>query len=368
MTSPFGPWTTAMHAGGAARLDAFWKRRMTMLFRLGPAQPVLSRRTVFLLIVASVTACALPTIQVLPVAAESADAQASDQPAASRIFLNVFLRKDASFESAIVAVDPATGKWQRLGEGNMVNRLRLSPDRQTLVFAMHKDGIWTCAPQEGSERKRVMFTGSLPIWSPDGKQIIANEGKYEEDKGWKHSTWRCNNDGTDLTRLPIPETDEVDDWSPDGKWVVTVSDRHPPHGSGYQLYVMRPDGTEERRLTQDGLNCYPRFSSDSRSVVYGHQDKGGNSLWVVNIDGTGAREILKEDGLSSIGASCWSPDGKQIVVHRYDWELDEKGKKFKRAGNDHNDRLEIMDADGKNRRELRLDDLRPLDIGFPEWR
>ena len=71
-----------------------------------------------------------------------------------------------------------------------------------------------------------------------------------EDNESRGENWRFNADGSGATKLPIPDTDEVDDWSPDGRWLVTVSDRHPPHGSGYQLYVMRPDGTEQRRLTE----------------------------------------------------------------------------------------------------------------------
>ncbi len=46
----------------------------------------------------------------------------------------------------------------------------------------------------------------------------------------------------------------------------------------------------------------------------------------------------------------------------------ENGKKIRRAGTDHNDRLEIMDADGKNSRELKLDDLKIVGLGHPEWR
>ena len=72
----------------------------------------------------------------------------------------------------------------------------------------------------------------------------------------RDETWRFNVDGSGAVKLPIPETDEVDDWSPDGRWLVTVSDRHPPHGSGYQLYLMHPDGTDQRRLTEGrGLEC-----------------------------------------------------------------------------------------------------------------
>src|SRR5437763_1194988 len=84
--------------------------------------------------------------------------------------------------------------------------------------------------------------------------------------------WRIDADGHNPTRLPIPATDSVEDWSPDGQWFVTCSDRHPPHGSGYQLYLMKTDGTQQRRLTRGGLNVYARFSPDGRG---GEQHLGG---------------------------------------------------------------------------------------------
>lgn len=313
---------------------------------------------------------AVVLLQISAVAAAD-DANASQTKSIGRIFVTVFVRKDNSFENVLITVDPTTGKWQKFGDSERVNSVRVSPDAKTLLFAKHDDGIWVCAAQEGSEQRRLMYTGMQPVWSGDGTQVISHDGKYEDGKGWRHSNWRINADRTDLVRLPLPETDGVEDWSPDGQWVVTVSDRHPPQGSGYQLYVMRPDGTEERRITQDGLNVYSRFSPDSRSVVYTHQDKNGNSLWVVNVDGTNPREIVKAEGAGgagAVGAACWSPDGKQLVVHRFDWELDENGRKIKRAGNGHDDRLEIVDADGKNMRRLTLEELRPLEMGHPDWR
>src|SRR5262249_56273924 len=127
---------------------------------------------------------------------------------------------------------------------------------------------------------KVADFGSLALWSPDGKHLVVNQGKFANE-AWSHHTWHMGADGSGAKKLPIPETDEVDDWSLDGQWFVTVSDRHPPHGSGYQLYVMRPDGTGQRRLTEGGLNCYPRFAPDGRRIVYIRQTaKEGNSLWV----------------------------------------------------------------------------------------
>ncbi len=122
---------------------------------------------------------------------------------------------------------------------------------------------------------------------------------------------------------------------------------------------MHSDGTDQRRLTEDrGLNVYPRFSPDSRRVAYLHQDRGINSLWVVNIDGTGRRQILQDENDTSADHLRWSPDAKSLAYKLFDWQRDEKGKEFldpEKA----NMRIAIMDDDGKNSRPLILP--RPVD-------
>ena len=82
-----------------------------------------------------------------------------------------------------------------------------------------------------------------------------------------------------------------------------------------------------------------------------------------------ARELIKEEGLASPDSAFWSPDGKQLAVTLFDWEVNEKGEKFSSAAKDANHRIEIMDADGKNRRELKLTDAKFLFIGaLGDWR
>ena len=98
---------------------------------------------------------------------------------------------------------------------------------------------------------------------------------------------------------------------------------------------------------------YPRFSPDSRRVAYLHQDRGINSLWVVNIDGTGRRQILQDENDTSADHLRWSPDAKSLAYKLFDWQRDEKGKEFldpEKA----NMRIAIMDDDGKNSRPLIL--------------
>jgi Tol biopolymer transport system component len=172
--------------------------------------------------------------------------------------------------------------------------------------------------------------------------------------------------------LPVPETDQVEDWSLTGNWLVTMSDRHPPFGRGYQLYVMHPDGTGEKRLTEGaGTNGNARFSPDGKRIVYLHQ-RGRDSLWVVHTDGSNAKQILRveNDGSNDPHSACWSPDGKWLAVHIMAREArTENGRTVWRLPDTPNERIEIVTPDGARRGVLKLNGVKR--IGFleqPDWK
>jgi Tol biopolymer transport system component len=262
----------------------------------------------------------------------------------------------------LIAIDPATGKWQKMAHD--AHNGRVSPNSQTLVFSRLDDGTWNCDTGGSNDPGKISDKSGRPIWSPDGKHLVAT--KYENlDKdnekdrktpAWRDETWRMDADGSNPIKLPIAGTDSVEDWSPDGQWFITCSDRHPPYGHGYQLYLMKTDGTQQQRLTKGGLNCYPRFSPDGKRILFLRQTaKAGNSIWTMDVDGQNAKELVKEVGLASPDGAFWSPDGKQLAVILFNWELDANGKKIHRAGSDVADyRIELMNADGTDRRSLKL--------------
>jgi TolB protein len=256
--------------------------------------------------------------------------------------------------------------------------VRVSRDARTLALSrfgwtgadfheVENPGVWTLDAEGKGEMRRVSDFGGLTFWSPDSKQLIVARLSKPNDNKSRSETWRINVDGSGASKLPIPETEEVDDWSPDGHWLVTVSDRHPTPGSGYQLYVMRPDGTNERRLTEGGgLNVHPRFSADSRRIAYLHQEHGTYSLWVANIDGTNRRQVLAEENDTCPSSVCWSPDGKSLAYTLYTWQRDEKGTRFISDLAKTNARIAIMDANGKNSHPLNLP--HALWLSGPDWR
>lgn len=358
-------------------LSTFWRRRITMLVSTRQCSPRLSRGTSLGIASAAIAACLLPTFRQAP--AQSQDPAAADS--VGRIYVSASYRikpegaaEEQTVYNAIIAIDPGTGDWQLIVENALDPRL--SPDRRTLAFQRFKDGLWKCE-SDGQFPFKIANQLGRPMWSPDGKQLVVTEGRIiKKDSNepstapvWHDETWRLDTDGRNAVKLPIPDTDGVADWSPDGQWFVATSDRHPPYGHGYQLYLMRTDGTQQRRLTQGGLNVYARFSPDGKKVLYLHQTRAeGNSIWTVDVDGENARQLVREEGLASPDGAFWSPDGKQIAVILFDWELDEKGEKML-ASADHHFRIEIMDADGTNRRQLPLGKAKFVHINsLGDWR
>ncbi|HEX5442389.1 MAG TPA: M56 family metallopeptidase [Pirellulales bacterium] len=368
----------ALFTNSVQGLSTFWRRRITMLVSTRQSSPRLSRATCLGIASATLLACLLPTFRHAP-------AQAQDPAAANsvgRIYVSATYRitpegavEEETVYNAIIAIDPATGDWQLIVEKGIA--ARLSPGRRTLAFQRFEDGLWKCEA-DGQFPFKIANQEGRPVWSADGKQLVVTEERnIDKDPSqprtapaWHDETWRLDADGRNAVKLPIPDTDGVADWSPDGQWFIATSDRHPPYGRGYQLYLMKTDGTQQRRLTKGGLNVYARFSPDGKKVLYLHQTRAaGNSIWTVDVDGQNATEIVSEVGLASPDGAFWSPDGKQIAVILFDWEVDEKGEKVRSASSDHQFRIEVMDADGTNRRQIPLRGAKFLHINsLGDWR
>ena len=60
-------------------------------------------------------------------------------------------------------------------------------------------------------------------------------------------------------------------WSPDGKWIVFDSTRD----GNYEIYIMRADGSGQKRLTQNPWqDLFPIFSADSKRIFFNSNREG----------------------------------------------------------------------------------------------
>jgi DNA-binding winged helix-turn-helix (wHTH) protein/Tol biopolymer transport system component len=104
-------------------------------------------------------------------------------------------------------------------------------------------------------------------------------------------------------------------WTPNGRIVYSST------ASGNRdLWIMRPDGTEQRQLTVNAaVNGEPRVTPDNRYIVFTSNRTGAFQVWRMNMDG--ANQIPLTTGVAKAHPAI-SRDGKWVLYNTVDdWHL-----------------------------------------------
>jgi len=214
----------------------------------------------------------------------------------------------------IYLLDMKTGQERRISNGQGKTTCSwISPDNKHILFAStHADPkLKDKVAEEWAARKKPKSKYS---WSFDDAFDI-----YETD--FKGSYYK------NLTHSP--GYDAEGSYSPDGKWIAFASNR-----SGYteklsdedqalfakdpssqmEIYIMRADGKDVRRLTHAlGYDGGPFFSPDGKRLVYRHFSVDGMTAEVhsMNIDGSDDKEITHLKAMS--WAPFYHPSGDYLI-------------------------------------------------------
>ncbi|MEX2237501.1 MAG: hypothetical protein WEB00_08205 [Dehalococcoidia bacterium] len=121
------------------------------------------------------------------------------------------------------------------------------------------------------------------------------------------------------------------DWSPDGQWLVYGASR--ANGPGAErlrdIYVMRPDGSDLRAVTNVGDAAWPAWTADGESIVFSRLASEDTlphgELWLVTLQ-TGETRQLTENlpGVADVLPSA-SPTGDVIAFSRVNYDEDGPG-------------------------------------------
>jgi len=307
---------------------------------------------------------------------------------------NVMLmnRIGPSVSDLYVANADGSGEHRLLSVSGFDYHANYSLDGKWIVFTSERSGygqadVYRVHP-DGTGLERLTDNPALDdqgALSPDDAQLaFVSTRNTHRANIWilDLETKRLRN----LTGLPEIQGDPMKPdgffrpaWSPDGKWIAFTSDRNTEwkghgNGSGWEhvqelsVYIVHPDGTGLRRITEPGIcSGSPKWSADSKQFVFSEMPV--ESTWdarvfglsaratsqVVSIDlATGKRtqqtsgpglklmpQFLpdgrigfltksgKNEGIGytsgsgsfpgSLRSPAWSPDGKRVVYEKVDY-------------------------------------------------
>lgn len=119
-------------------------------------------------------------------------------------------------------------------------------------------------------------------------------------EGWNWQSVRFTTDEGTWMNLDV---------SPDGKTIVfdLLGD----------IYSMPLAGGKARPLRQGiAWEVQPRFSPDGKKILFTSDAGGGDNCWVMNADGSDAKQITHED-FRLLNNGVWTPDGQYIVARKH---------------------------------------------------
>lgn len=179
-----------------------------------------------------------------------------------------------------------------------------SPDGRYIAYSsLLSDGGIFIVPAGGGQARRLTDTefDSNPTWSPNGESIAFS--RYTSSQG--QGIWVVPSTGGASHRITPSEINaQQPSWSPDGELIAFSSDG--------RLYVMKPDSTSIRKVTDGPGDQLPSWTSDGSELLFLSERSGSLQVWSIPVGGGKGQQVTNEAELYS-HAPRWLASQKKIM-------------------------------------------------------
>jgi TolB protein len=214
----------------------------------------------------------------------------------------------------------------------------LSTDGKKMVFTSERVGWWKIWLMDVESKSYMQLTNASqaeygPYFSPNGEKIV-----FVSDRDGNSEIYVMDLDGKNLINITNNKaTDKEPFWANEGKIYYSSKE-----DGVYQIMSIKADGTDKKTLTNGKGNKHmPQLSPDGKKILFYSEKDGNPEIYTMIVGNEDDITRLTNNPLMDIRPR-WSPDGKMIV--------------FERGNKKDNQNIFIMDADGKNQKQLTFED------------
>ena len=229
-----------------------------------------------------------------------------------------------------------------------------SMDGKRIAFTSYRDGnaeIYVM-DSDGANQKRLTNdrrSDSVPAWTKDGRIV------FRSMRDRNANFFVMDADGSNLQRVTNDNLDKGPPMpSPDGARVGFVAfDAHDRH----DIHVAGMNGSGVKNLTAEqskDKKLAPAWSTDGKSLAYVESKGYALNLRLVDVESGKVNKVT--EGAAAVFANpVWSPDGQRIV-----YASSPEGNAMDKARGD----IYVMNADGSGARNLTN---HPAEDNYPAW-
>lgn len=273
--------------------------------------------------------------------------------------------QDATTPGVLTIVDPDGKNEQALPDGDLEHQpyeMWFSPDGDRLavingaIDPETKNLSYRLYVRKTADADTVTDLGvacRIATWSADGTQLACTNWDGLDSTKWVYSSFLVDVETKKKTPLKLPDTHVITDWSRDGKYFLTTSQKWTKESVEMRMHLMNRDGTEHKALTgETQLAGRGKFSPDGKRVLFERVTvpKKDQKKWppeeLAILDLVTGKSTVVEGVPTgeTVMSFCWSPNGKQIA---YVW-MDYAAKRGVVDLKGVTTTIVVCDADGKN--------------------
>jgi serine/threonine protein kinase/WD40 repeat protein len=225
----------------------------------------------------------------------------------------VYMTTDASSSDELVWVDRDGRELEKIGSPGKYGDVALSPDGNSLVYGLQdpqteRIDLWMYDLNRRVSSRFTFMDGNEfgPLWTPDGSEILFNNGSLPRIKPYKKPS-NGTGESTPLLDSALALT-VVTDISSDGTQVCLTA--VPTNNPDIFVKDLTKDEPSLAVVNSDRQEFLGRFSPDGRYLAYVAQETDRGEVYIRSLTGSGGRWQVSSDGFRGM---MWNPNGKEFI-------------------------------------------------------